>query len=114
MKLHTAFIARGLAVVWAVFWLFFFIVESWVWHTPPLIAAPWVGAGLLFVTLALLPWRWERGGGRLLVTAGILLGVAYAVLGPKALPATGRAITIVILAGPPIVAGVLFLRQHGT
>jgi hypothetical protein len=114
VKLHTGFIARGLAIVWAVFWLFFFIVESWVWHTPPLIAAPWVGAGFLFVVLALVPWHWERGGGRLLVAVGVLLGVAYAIWAPAGLSIASRATTIMVLSGPPILAGLLFLRQHGT
>ncbi|MEN6537527.1 MAG: hypothetical protein ABFD60_16825 [Bryobacteraceae bacterium] len=112
MKLHIVFIARGLAILWAVFWLFFFVAESWVWHTPALVAAPWAGAGLLFVMLALIPWRWERGGGRLLVAVGVLLGVAYAIWAPAGLSIASRAITTIVLGGPPILAGLLFLRGH--
>jgi hypothetical protein len=29
-----ALVARGLALLWAAFWLLFFVVESWVWDTP--------------------------------------------------------------------------------
>jgi len=108
------FIARTLALLWAVFWLFFFVAESLVWRTPALVAAPWVGAGLLFVILGLLPWRWEVAGGLLLVVAGLLIGVAYAIWAPPGLPLASRLITTVALGGPPLVAGVLFLKRHRT
>lgn len=106
------FIARVLAMLWAVFWLFVFIAESLAWRTPALVAACWAGVGLLFVILALIPWRWEWSGGLLLVAAGFLTGVAYGIWGPPGLPGPSRVITTVVLAGPPLVAGILFLRHH--
>jgi len=63
MKHVLVFLPRGLALLWAGFWMFFFVAESWAWQTPVLAALPWVGVGLFFVLLALLPWRWERTGG---------------------------------------------------
>jgi hypothetical protein len=57
VKLRLVFIARVLALLWAMFWLFFFVAESLAWRTPALVAAPWVGVGLLFVILALAPLR---------------------------------------------------------
>jgi hypothetical protein len=108
------FIARLLALLWAVFWLFFFVAESLAWHTPALVAAPWVGVGLLFVILALVPWHWEMTGGLLLVVVGLLSGVAYAIWGPPALPLVSRVITTIVFGGPPLVAGILFLRHHRT
>jgi hypothetical protein len=113
VKLATVFIAHVLALLWAVFWLFVFVAESLVWSTPALVAAPWVGVGLLFVILALAPLRWEVVGGVLLVVVGLLIGVAYAIWAPPGLPLAGRVITIVVLSGPPLVAGILFLRHHG-
>ena len=113
MKLRMVFIARVLALVWAVFWLVVFVAESLAWRTPALVAAPWVGVGLLFVILALAPLRWEVSGGVLLVVAGLLIGVAYAIWAPPGLPLSSRVITIVVLSGPPLVAGILFLRHPG-
>ena len=52
-----AFIARLLAVAWAVFWLFFLVAESLAWCTPTLVTAVWAGVGLRFVILPLVPWR---------------------------------------------------------
>ena len=112
MKLRMVLIARVLALSWAVFWLFVFVAESLAWRTPVLVAAPWVGVGLLFVILALAPWRWELTGGVLLVVVGLLIGVAYAIWAPPGLPLASRVITIVVLGGPPLVAAILFLRHH--
>ena len=112
MKLWMLFIARLLALLWAVFWLFFFVAESLAWRTPALVAAPWVGVGLLFVILGLLPWRWEVTGGLLLVVAGLLSGVAYAIRAPAGLPLASRVISTVVFSVPPLVAGILFLRHH--
>jgi hypothetical protein len=113
LKLRMVFIARMLALLWAVFWLCFFVVESLVWRTPALVAASWAGVGLLFVTLALLPWRKEGTGGLLLVVAGLLIGVAYVIWAPPGLPLASRVITTVVFSAPPLVAGILFLRHHG-
>ncbi len=112
MKLRTVFLARVLAGLWAVFWLLFSVAESWVGHTPARLAAPWVGAGLLFAVLALVPWRWELSGGVLLVAVGILTGVAYAIWAPAGLPLASRAITTVFLSVPPFLSGMVFLRHH--
>jgi hypothetical protein len=56
-KLLHVLLARALALLWAGFWMFFFVAESWAWHTPVPVALPWVGVGLLFF------WRWYRGAG---------------------------------------------------
>ncbi len=80
MKRRTVFIARVLALLWVVFRLFFFVVEPVVvGRTPALVAASWAAVGLLFVILALLPWRKEATGGFLFVVAGLLIGMAYGV-----------------------------------
>ena len=114
MKFPWVRLARALALVWAGFWMFFFIVESWSWHTPLNAALPWVGAGLLFIVLALVPWRWELPGGLLLVVVGFAAGVAYAIWSAARLAVHGRMLTTLAISVPPIVAGVLFLmRRHG-
>ncbi len=108
MKFSLALLARALALSWAGFWMFFFVAESWTWHTPVRAALPWVGVGLLFVLLALIPWRWERTGGLLLVVAGLSAGIAYAVWSPP-LPVATRVLTTLVFGAPPLAAGVLFL-----
>jgi hypothetical protein len=112
MKLRRVFIARVLTLLWALFWLVFFIAESLAWRTPVLVAAPWVGVGLLFALLALVPFRWEGAGGVLLVVLGVLVGPAYAIWTPPGLPLASRVITVLVLSGPPLGTGILFLRHH--
>jgi hypothetical protein len=114
MKLRMVFIARLLALLWAGFWLLFFVAESLASRTPALTTAAWAGAGLLFVVLALLPWAKEVTGGLLLVVAGLVIGVVYAIWAPPGLALASRVITTVVFSGPPLVAGILFLRHHRT
>lgn len=113
MKLRLALLACALALLWAGFWMFFFVAESWAWHTPVLVALPWVGVGLLFVFLALVPWRWELPGGLLLVVVGLSAGVAYAIWSPpRGLPVVSRVLTTVVFSVPPLAAGILFWLHH--
>jgi hypothetical protein len=112
MKLPLALSARALALSWAGFWMFVFVAESWAWHTPVRVALPWVGLGLLFVFLALVPWRWELMGGLLLVVVGLSAGVAYAIWSPPRLPVGSRVLTTVVFSGPPLAAGILFLMHR--
>jgi hypothetical protein len=71
-----------------------------------------VGVGLLFVFLALVPWRWELTGGFLLVVVGLSAGVAYAIWSPPALPVASRVLTTVAFSGPPLAVGILFLSHR--
>lgn len=54
MKLRLALLARALALLWAGFWVFFFAAESWVWHTPVLVALPWGGVWACYLFF----WLW--------------------------------------------------------
>jgi hypothetical protein len=114
MKLRLALVARAPALSWAGFWMFFFVAESAAWHTPVRAALPWVGVGLLFVALALVPWRWEMTGGLLLMVVGLSAGVAYAIWAPPRLPVASRVLTTVVFSGPPLAAGILFLMHRRT
>lgn len=109
MRLGVVFIARGLALLWAAFWLFFFVAESWFYRAPARVMLLWTCAGVVFVVLALLPRRWEAAGGILLLAVGLLGGAAYAVWPPPELSWAGRVITLATLCVPPIVAGILFV-----
>ena len=106
MKSPLALLARALALLWAGFWVLFFVVESVVWRTRVSSALPWVSAGLLFVFSALVPLRWEMIGGFLLIVVGLSAGVAHAMWWPSHL------LTTAAFTAPPLAAGILFLAHH--
>jgi len=106
------YIARGLALLWAAFWTFFFIAESLAWHTAVGRTMIWSCIGLVFVLLALAAWRWEVAGGLLLVIAGLLAMVAYLIWGPTDLPVSTRINATVLFGLPPTLAGALFMIHH--
>jgi len=106
------YFARVLALLWAGFWMFFSIVESLTWHTPVHRMAMSVCVGLMFVLLALAPWRWEFPGGLMLMAAGVLAALAYAIWWPLEVPLTTRVATLLVFGLPPAVAGVLFLMHY--
>jgi hypothetical protein len=106
------YLARALALLWAGFWTFFFIAESLAWNTPVSRMTIWTGVGLLFVILALVGWRWEVTGGLLLIAAGVVTALAYAIWAPRELYLTTRATTLITFGVPPAVAGALFLMHH--
>jgi hypothetical protein len=111
VKMRLMFVDRALALLWAAFWIFFFVAEPLVYRTPWLRAAPWVGTGLVYLALALTPWRWARPGGMLLIVAGIVPCAAYAIWAPPRLPLASRVATIAVLGGPPLVSGMLSVRR---
>lgn len=109
MGAPPAVLPRSLAVLWAAFWLFFFVAESLAWDTPAAVTAAWTSLGLSFVLVALVACRAERAGGLLLVAIGLVAGLAYATWSPPNLSAATRVLTTATLSVPPIVAGTLFL-----
>ena len=111
--------ARALALLWAGFWITFFVGSVVVEPTPVRVIVVGAAVLLLFLTLALLPWRWEVTGGRLLVVVSLLVGVVYAIASAgivrndgSRLPLAVRAITTAVFTGPPLAAGILFLIHH--
>ncbi|MFZ0961596.1 MAG: hypothetical protein WAO35_11885 [Terriglobia bacterium] len=112
--MKSVIIARALALLWAGFWIFFFVVESWAWKTPARVAVFWAALGVLFLIVALLPWAWERGGGVLLAILGLSVGAVYPFWAPSRLTFASRATTTLMLCGPPIAAGIIFLKHRRT
>ncbi len=106
------YLARALALLWAGFWMFFFIVESLAFHSPLDQMAVWVAAGLVFVVVVVAAWHWEVAGGLALVAAGVLAALAYAIWGPRELSFTSRVTTLLAFGLPPVAAGALFLMHH--
>ena len=121
-KPWMVYAARALALLWAGFWIFFFVGSVMVEPTPAHVIVVGSVALLLFVILALVPWRWEAAGGLLLVVMSLLIGATYAIASASffrrndgsRLPLVVRAITTVVFTGPPLMAGVLFLLHHRT
>jgi len=64
--------------------------------------------GLIFVLLLVVAWRWEAVGGALLVLISVLIAVAYPILFRR-LPARTIILVLLTMAGPPLLAGILFL-----
>ncbi len=112
--------ARALALLWAGFWIFFFVGSIMVEPSYPRVIVVGSLVLLLFVILALVPWRWEAAGGLLLVVMSLLIGVAYALASASffgrndgsRLPLAVRVVTTVVFTGPPLMAGILFLLHH--
>ncbi len=104
--------ARGLAAVWAAFWIWFGLASGIaekldftgiLVHT----AVP----GLLFLLIAAVAWESELTGGILLVVMGAAVGITYPILFHNK-PLAMQIPTVLSLALPALVAGVLFL-VHG-
>lgn len=119
MKLWMVYGARALALLWAGFWVFFFVASVAAEGAPGHVIVLGAAVLLLFVILALVPWRWEVTGGLLLVVVSLLIGVMYAITSAaivrrdgSRLPLAVRVITTVVFTGPPLVAGIFFLIHH--
>jgi hypothetical protein len=109
MENRVDFSARMTALLWALFWIFFFVVESIAWQTPVRMVLLWAGLGVIFIFVAFVPFRREALGAVLLIVAGLAVGAAYSVWSPPQLNRAGRMITFLVLSLPPIASGTLLL-----
>jgi peptidoglycan/LPS O-acetylase OafA/YrhL len=112
MKSLLEISARTLALLWAGFWTYFFVAESYSTGAPTRIAIAGSGTCLLLIVLAFVPWRWEKTGGFLLIAVALAVGAVYAILAPHHLTTGVKALTTALLAVPPLIAGVLFLLHR--
>ncbi len=101
------YIARGLALIWAGWWVFcngasLMLNFSLGW----LLVA--ICISLFLLASAAIPWRWEVIGGVVLVLEGLALFTAQMFVGFGGWPHI-----LMVLAGglPPLVAGILFLAS---
>jgi len=107
-----AYLARAFALLWAGFWMFFFLAESLVWHTPLGRMTIWVAVGVAFAIIALMAWRWEVAGGLALMVVGVLAALAYGIFGPLEVSVSTRVTALLSFGIPPVTAGALFLMHH--
>ncbi len=98
----TRYIARALALIWAVWWTFFALVSGAGEGFRGLLAnAPNALPGLVFLVCVAIAWRWEAVGGILLLLCA---------LGPFFFFDIGRHLFMhLTFVLPAVVAGFLFL-----
>ncbi len=115
-SLHTSFCwprtaARCILFAWAAFWVWFGLASGLSQHLPPLGLAFHVAApALVFAMIALLAVRHERAAGWLLIAIALAILFEYnELMGHRGAFFVLQAGSI--LSGPPLVAGVLFLRS---
>lgn len=100
--------ARAILLLWAAFWIWFGFASGLSEHLSPLgILIHTAAPGLVFAVIAAVAWRYER------VAAWLLLAVAAGILYTYNEFMGHRGTLFVlqvgsILAGPPLLAGILF------
>lgn len=104
--------AHVVTILWAGAWNQFFLSESLKWGAVVSASPLWIALGLIFVLLAILPWRWEAQGGALLFTCGIGLLLSYDIWPPRQLKEGHVVILELLLALPPLIAGLVFLSRR--
>lgn len=106
------FTARTILVLWAAFWIWFGVASALSEGLPTAgIVAHAALPGLLFAAIALLAWRSERAAGILLLAiAGMILLAYDSMMGQNGLLFVLEVGSI--LAGPPALAGLLFLMAY--
>lgn len=114
MKVLLVLSARSLALLWAAIWMYFFVAETWETSTRFTAGLPWLALGILFIVLAVLPWRWEGPGSWILIATAITVGIAYTVWAPSYLATDVKALTTVAFSGPPLLSGLLLLTHWRT
>ena len=67
--------------------------------------------GLLFLASAIVVWQWERVGGIILIVESVLLLVIYPLFWSY-LTLDVKLLTLLVLAVPPLVSGILFIKAH--
>lgn len=100
--------ARVLSLAWGGWWTFFGLASGIgekmnaagiLLHA----AVP----GLIFLALAIVAWKWELAGGIIVLIIGLVLFLTYPLV--MRMPPTVVVTVLLMLALPPLVAGVLFV-----
>lgn len=103
--------ARAIAVLWVAFWIWFGLASGFAERLDPRgILIHTAVPGFVFAALAGIAWKWKRTGGYLLIAVGALVAIAYPILFHR-LPLAMQIPTELSLALPPLIAGMLFLKD---
>lgn len=97
--------AKALALIWAGFWVFFALACCIGEGSSMLGIAIHGGPFIFFLIGALIALRWDLAGGIVLLVEGLAIAIAAPILlhGPNV------SLTILMLAGPPLIAGIVLL-----
>lgn len=100
-------IARFLALCWAGWWIFFGLASGIdEGSSVPVILVHAAIPGALFLISALLPWRYEMLGGKVLLIEGILIAIIYPYLA-RHFQLFVILMVLLTMALPPLIAGLL-------
>ncbi len=104
-----AYGASFIAVLWAVFWIWFDLASALGARlTPGGVLLRIAVRGLFFGLLLFLAWWTEVLGGLLLLLVGVVIAVAFLITsGP--LPVNALVFVVLTMALPPLAAGIMFL-----
>ncbi len=105
-------IPRSLALAWAFFWVWFGAASGvsegiGFIRTVVHIALP----GLIFLVSSLIPWRFPRTGGVILIIEGIVITIAYPIMFDH-FPLITIVFVLLTMSVPPLLSGILFLLEH--
>jgi hypothetical protein len=107
--LWMRWMARGLSLVWAGFWVFFGVASGIGERGKPMeVLIHTAVPGLIFLVSALIAWRWEAVGGVLLVVEGLVVAVGYPLMA-RHFPLSTKIFIELTMATPPLVSGLLLL-----
>lgn len=107
--------ARGLALIWAGFWVFFGVASGLSEGLNALaIFIHTLVPGLIFLVFALVAWKWELLGGIVLVFAGIAVAIGYPIMVAGRFPLMTIVFVLLTMALPPLIAGILHLASWGS
>lgn len=111
----TRYIARTIALTWALWWIFFGLASSYIEKmnfigTLVHMAVP----GFIFLISAAIAWIWESVGGIILILEGLIILIGYPLLYYNRLSTQTIVFTLLILALPALIAGFCFYKLGKT
>jgi hypothetical protein len=65
--------------------------------------------GLVFAVSVVVAWKWELIGGIILAAEGVIIAVGYPVMVRGKFPGRTVVQTVLMLAVPPLAAGIMFV-----
>lgn len=104
-----SYIARGLALLWAIWWAFFVLFSGVSERASVAGNSLLIAPGLILLFTAAIPWRWEPVGGAILVIEGLIALIGYPLVAHDRFSSSTVIFVVLAMALPPLVAGALFL-----
>jgi hypothetical protein len=103
------YIARAVALLWGAWWTFFGIASTIDSSTPQQILTASAIIIPLFMGSVLIPWKWEKPGGALLMLEGFAIFIAYARISSRPVLPSTAVFVLGLMALPLLLCGLTFL-----